>query len=61
MKFKREKYLQANGEICPYCGSNEINAGSRDSESNLIIQSVECRDCGRQWTDIFKLVNVLEL
>jgi len=41
---------------CPYCNSERIVALGFNAES--LGQTVECQDCGRQWTEVFTLTDV---
>lgn len=56
-KEARKKYLKTP-TTCPYCSSRKLEADSLDVDGAWGDSSVLCRDCGRRWTDIFKLVDI---
>lgn len=60
MKFNKEKYLEHNGLICPYCDSKEITATSSDFDDDYCWRNVACDDCGETWQDIYTLTDVNE-
>jgi transposase-like protein len=41
---------------CPYCNSDRICA--LEFETQTLTQTVECPDCGRQWTDRYTLTAI---
>lgn len=56
---KKLKYLAADGQICPYCGSQDFDAtGDEQAEGSEYIRGMECYTCGQTWTDVFRLVSV---
>ena len=55
---QKEKYINYSGVRCPYCWSYKISSGHFDGESSS--QPVECFACGKEWHDIFRLVDVEE-
>lgn len=58
---QEERYLKAGGAICPHCGSKNIEAtDSLDVDGDGAIQPVTCHRCRRSWTDVYKLIGVLE-
>jgi transposase-like protein len=58
---KKKAYLD-NGSIkCPYCESDQIEAvGMVDIEALVGTQMVKCLDCDKRWTDVYRLVDVVE-
>lgn len=57
---QRQAYLDSKGSKCPYCQSVDISAGSSDADGDEIYQKVVCNACKREWTDIFRLRDVVE-
>ena len=56
---QKKKYMDNGGGICPKCGSTDISGSCFDVESELSAwQPVVCNNCGEQWNDIYKLVDV---
>ena len=55
--WKQEYLAQPNR--CPFCKSENIEAQMFDSDGlTQAFQDVECKDCGREWRDHYKLVDV---
>jgi transcription elongation factor Elf1 len=52
---QKADYLK-NPYHCPYCNSDQIVALEFNGES--LRQTVECQDCGREWTEVFTLTDV---
>ena len=51
-------YVENDGVTCPVCDSKNIEGNSSfDPNVNFVIQSVRCNECGKEWTDEYKLVN----
>ncbi|HCE42884.1 MAG TPA: hypothetical protein DET40_05000 [Lentisphaeria bacterium] len=57
---KKRSYLRHGGK-CPYCGSESITGESVDIEGTGASQEVSCKECGRSWRDVYRLVNVEEV
>jgi hypothetical protein len=55
-------YVASGGARCPYCGSDEIEAGPVEADGDSATGPVECHDCGEEWRDVFLLgaVDVLD-
>lgn len=55
---QRQDYI--NGPFrCPYCKSPHISSGKNDWDEPMGIR-VECEDCGKGWTDILKVCDIVE-
>ena len=54
---QRKSYLEEPSQ-CPYCKSSHIQGNDMDYTSGGIFQDVECLECGKEWTDEYKLVDV---
>lgn len=53
------KYIALSGQRCPFCESPNIQAGEMGVPSyDMACQDVQCSDCGKTWTDEYKLVGV---
>ena len=58
---EKYKYLKFPHQ-CPYCGTDAIAAKDIDSdEGNTLIQNIGCDDCGAEWQDYYKLIEIIEL
>lgn len=55
---QKRSYLLNHGNVCPDCGSHEIGTGRINVDGPEARQPVECKDCGREWEDVYKLVDV---
>lgn len=56
-----DKYLDAGGALCPFCGGPDIEGGSIEIEGQQAWQNVTCNnggDCEGEWTDTYELVSV---
>lgn len=57
-KKQKKKYMINNGNICPFCESEEISADHADFDDCWVWRKVECNQCKKQWVDIYKLVDI---
>ena len=51
-----QQYAERNGARCPWCKSTEIEGNQFDVEEGVAFQPIHCRDCLRNWTDVYHLV-----
>jgi transposase-like protein len=51
-----KRYVEHKGLACPYCGSNDLEAGIMDADGGYAWQPVTCNGCDREWQDRYKLV-----
>ena len=51
----RKKYLEVDSRSCPFCGSDQIEGGSYDSEGSCIYQKIGCLECEESWYDQYEL------
>jgi hypothetical protein len=54
------KYL-ASPDHCPFCDSEQIEAGPYRSEELSVISTVSCTSCGEAWVDEYTVTNIREL
>jgi hypothetical protein len=61
-KEQKEEYVKDGYSKCPSpdCGSEIIDGGFVEVDSGHCHQNCVCNDCGREWTDIYKLVAIEE-
>jgi transcription elongation factor Elf1 len=52
-----QKYLNDPDE-CPFCGSIDITASNGDFGYKTAFRDVQCNDCGKIWTEEFKLTGI---
>ena len=54
---KARSYLLEGGNLCPFCGSTNIEAGKTTSYDDNA-REVTCLDCNKEWEDICTLTDV---
>jgi len=60
-KAQKEKYLKKCGNICPYCGSEDLRPMGRPiADGKHMTQDIQCSGCGRIWEDIYTLSDIEE-
>ncbi len=52
------EYLKQDGNLCPFCGSNDLNCGRIEVDSNYAWQDVRCENCEEDWKDTYTLTGV---
>lgn len=52
-----EEYVACAGQVCPFCGSSDIEASTLNSEAREAWQTVRCRTCEAEWNDVFTLTS----
>lgn len=59
---EKQRYVDRDYCKCPYCLKGGIESGpARSSErENCFVAEVCCHDCGRTWTDVYKLHELIE-
>ena len=55
---QKKKYLEEGAQHCPYCGSDDIEAGPYEADWMEAWSKVSCHTCDQEWLDLFKLVGV---
>lgn len=53
----KEAYLSSPSK-CPYCDSEDIESGALDADGAVATAEVECNNCHKSWTDVYRLVDV---
>lgn len=56
----RKEYVDDFGVSCPFCHSEDIEAGSWDFGVGEFWQDVRCNSCRNMWVDIYRLTGVEE-
>lgn len=51
-------YLQSKGTRCLYCGTDNIEGRSFQSEAGGGRQNIACLDCAAEWDDVFTVADV---
>lgn len=54
-----ERYVRTAAH-CPFCESERIQAGAVEREDSCteMTQDVECLDCGREWREVYRVVDL---
>lgn len=55
---QKEQYLKSGGQLCPRCGSSNIEVHDHDYNQDNYYEFAYCWDCKAYWTDTYKLVDV---
>ena len=53
-----KQYAKSGGNVCPFCRGKNVEAAGAimpDDRDGATLK-VECRDCGRAWKDVYRLV-----
>lgn len=50
------EYLQAGGNKCPFCESDQVEGSEINIDTKSAWQEVRCNDCGGDWNDLYQLV-----
>lgn len=59
-KVDKAEYIKRGGVSCPFCRSQNVNPHEslQSNESGEMEQTIECRNCWRQWTDTYSITSV---
>lgn len=57
-KGQKSFYIK-NSNICPHCESENLDGGSIEVNDGIATQHISC-ECGKSWTDIYKLIDIKE-
>ena len=61
-RVMKEKYMNKAGNVCPYCGSTNIEASIESNFDGLgASRDVTCIDCDKEWVDIYTLTEIAEI
>lgn len=59
-KEQKEKYV-FSGSRCPYCHTDNIQTTEQvQTDGGCAWQNVICNKCGKEWRDVYKLVDIEE-
>lgn len=57
---EKKRYVEERYCHCPYCDCTSLDVDDPEYGLNEISQDMYCQDCGRSWTDVYRLVAVEE-
>lgn len=50
------EYCDNDGRVCPYCGSENTDSGSLDTQAGQVVESgCECLDCGKTFGNLYNI------
>ncbi len=49
------KAIKGDVDHCPFCGSENLDAGDLDPDGVEAVSDVSCEDCGAEWKEGFRL------
>lgn len=49
------KYIAHDAQICPVCGSEDVEYGDLNTDTGVITQEMDCSDCEVEWYSMFRL------
>ena len=50
------EHCDEDGRLCPYCGSEDTDSGSLDTQAGQVVESgCECLDCGKTWDQLYNI------
>ena len=55
--ISRSKYL-SNTNVCPNCGSDDLDGGSFNADCDVAWQRITCGNCNIDWEDTYRLVDI---
>lgn len=50
-----KRYIDGGGTACPFCDSDDIEAGPLEADGRSASGLVECHACGECWREVFTL------
>lgn len=60
MTIDVDLYIDSLGTQCPKCESGQIEGESVTTGGGDATQEMNCLACGYNWTDYYKLVNIVD-
>ena len=57
---QKKKYVANGGVNCPVCNSENIEGSHMEADAGGAWQEVYCSDCGENWQDVYRLVDVFQ-
>lgn len=60
MPMTNEEYVSSSGNVCPFCGNDEVEGEAINVEGKEAWQTVGCSACEKEWFDIYTLTRFVE-
>jgi transposase-like protein len=57
-KKKIREYVKSGGNYCPFCGSEDITGGDRNTDGGVHSQEIYCQGCKKDWQDVYSLTGI---
>ena len=49
------KYIARDAQLCPVCGSEDVEYGDLNTVTGVITQEMDCNGCQVEWYSMFRL------
>jgi transcription elongation factor Elf1 len=56
-----KKYIKSKGICCPFCDSENLDAGTMQTDAGIAWQDIECCNCGSSWRDEYELIDMTNI
>jgi len=57
----KKKYLDDDGDHCPYCGSLYLTGEPTNISNGVLSQEIQCSECEKTWLDLYTLTDIEEV
>ena len=57
----KKAYFASSGDVCPFCGSADIESGVLESDGMVAWAEVECVACKHTWQDVWTMIDMTEV
>jgi len=54
------KYVKDNDDVCPGCGSHDVEWGEISIDGRYVYQKCSCNYCNFQWHDCYTLTGIFD-
>ena len=51
--------IDKRGQMCPFCKGASLQGGFVQVEKGEAFQKMDCLECEKSWTDVYRLVDAL--
>jgi len=60
-RVMKKEHISSGGSKCPYCGSRNTSGAKLNTGSTNYWRKVTCKECSKQWIDVYTLVDTEEI
>jgi len=57
----KNEYLKRDGNNCPHCKSDDMDTHKFQTDGLSACRTITCSECGEEWSDIYRLVDIEEI